>query len=132
MYRDTGAQKWNFVFYQTFCYIIGRHSEVFYLHKNFTDCVSNYCTHAFFGNFHILLHFVCVLAPCYPSLCRGLQYLLKLRYIILVDPLWDGSLIFETVSLGRSATLPYVWKNITKKNGIFIWKSSPNFHWLCI
>ena len=53
---------------------------------------------------------ICVLAPAYTSVCRGLKYSPKARYIIVVDPLWDRYLIFETVFLGRSATLPYVWK----------------------
>ena len=56
------------------------------------------------------LSVVCVLAPAYTSLCRGLKYLPKVSYIILVDPLRDRFLIIETVFLGRSETLPYVWK----------------------
>ena len=56
------------------------------------------------------LSVVYVLAPAYTSLCRDLKYLPKVRYIILVDLLWAGFLIFETVFLGRSATLPYAWK----------------------
>ena len=50
----------------------------------------------------------CVLAPAYTSLCRGLEYLLKVRYIIVVDLNGARFLIFEAVFLGRSATLPYV------------------------
>ena len=53
------------------------------------------------------LSVVCVLAPAYISLCRGLKYLLKVKYIILVDPLRARFLIYETVLLGSSATLPY-------------------------
>ena len=53
---------------------------------------------------------VCVLAPAYTSLCRELKYSPKVGYIIVVDPLWTGFLIFETVFLDRTATLPYVWK----------------------
>ena len=47
------------------------------------------------------------LRPC-------LKYLLKVRYINQVDPNGARFLIFETVSLGSSATLPCVWKNIKK------------------
>ena len=46
----------------------------------------------------------------YISLCGGLKYLLKVRYIILVDPNEAGFLIFKTVFLGRSPTLSHVWK----------------------
>ena len=53
---------------------------------------------------------VCVLAPAYTSSCRGLKCLPKVRYIILVDPLWARFLIFTTLFLGRSAALPYIWK----------------------
>ena len=64
------------------------------------------------GNFGILsvvvVVVVCVLAPAYTSLCRGLKYSPKVRYIILVDPNGVGFLIFETVFLDRSATLSYV------------------------
>ena len=67
---------------------------------------------------------VCVLAPAYTSLCRGLKYLPKVRYIILVDPLWARFLIFETVFLGRSATLPYVWKIISQKWAAFAFGST--------
>ena len=38
---------------------------------------------------------VCVFAPAYTSLCRGLQYLVKVRYIILVDG--TRFLIFEAI-----------------------------------
>ena len=59
------------------------------------------------GNSGILSVVVC--CPC-SCLCRGLEFLLKVRYITLVDPLWARFLIFETVFLGRMAILPYVWK----------------------
>ena len=54
---------------------------------------------------------VCVIAPACTSLCRGRKYLIKVRYIILVDLNSARFLIFETVVLGRTATLPYVKKN---------------------
>ena len=53
---------------------------------------------------------VYVLAPAYTNLWRGLEYLLKVRYIIVVEHFQDGFLIFETVFLGKSATLLYVKK----------------------
>ena len=70
---------------------------------------------------------VCVLAPAYHSLSRDLKYSPKVRYIIVVDPLWGGFLIFETVFLGRLATLPYVWKIISQKWAAFEF-GSPYFH----
>ena len=60
--------------------------------------------------FCLLSSSVCVLAPAYTSLCRELEYLPKVRYIILFDPNGAEILIFQTVFLGRTATLPYVWK----------------------
>ena len=56
----------------------------------------------------LLLSVVCVLAPGYTNLCRGLKYLRKVWYIILVDLLCARFLIIETVFLIRTATLPYV------------------------
>ena len=55
---------------------------------------------------------ICRLCPCsrLHQLIRGLKYLLKVRYIIVVYPWQARFLIFKTVFLGRSATLPYVWK----------------------
>ena len=49
------------------------------------------------GNFGILS--VCRASATYTSLCRGLKYLPKVRYIIPVDPLWARFLIFKTVFL---------------------------------
>ena len=42
---------------------------------------------------------VCVLAPAYISLCRGLEYSTKHRNITVVDPNGDGFSIFETIFL---------------------------------
>ena len=39
---------------------------------------------------------VCVLAPAYTSLYRGLKYLLEVRYIILVNPKIAGILVGNT------------------------------------
>ena len=55
------------------------------------------------GNSRILS----VVTPAYTSLSRSLEYLPIIRYIILVD----GFLIFETVFLGRTATLPKLQAN---------------------
>ena len=43
--------------------------------------------------FRLLSSSVCVHAPTYTSLCRGLKYLLTFMYIILVDPNGAGFLI---------------------------------------
>ena len=43
-----------------------------------------------------ILFVVFALAPVYISLCRGQEYLLKVWYIILVDPLWFSTLFFVT------------------------------------
>ena len=58
------------------------------------------------GNSGILSVVVCFLAPAYISL----KYLRKVIYVIVVDQNGAGFLSFETVSLGRSTTLPYVRK----------------------
>ena len=47
------------------------------------------------GILSVIVVVVCVLAPAYTSLCRGLEYLLKVRYIILVDPLRSKRRIFD-------------------------------------
>ena len=57
---------------------------------------------------------VCLTA--YISLCRGLKYLLKVRYIILNYPSVARFLIFESLCLGSSKTLPYVWKKFHKND----------------
>ena len=51
--------------------------------------------------------FYCAL---YTSLCRGLKYLLEVRYVILVYPNVVRFLLFKTFCLGRSKTLPCVRK----------------------
>ena len=57
----------------------------------------------------------------YTSLCRGLKFLLKVGYIIPNHPNVARFLIFDTFCLGRSKTLTYVCKNITKMNDICFW-----------
>ena len=52
-------------------------------------------------------------------LCRSLKYLLKVPYIIQDYPDLPGFLIFETLCLGRSITLSYVWK-ISQKWTAFV------------
>ena len=68
-----------------------------------------------------LLSVDCSPTAAYTSLCRDQKYLLKLRYIILVYLNVTGFLIFETICLGRSKTLPMSENNITKINGICVW-----------
>ena len=53
---------------------------------------------------------VCSASTACNSLCRCLKYFLRVRYIILVYPIMDLFSIFETLCLGKSKTLPYVWK----------------------
>ena len=66
----------------------------------------------------------------YTWLCRGLKYLLKVPYIIQDYLNVVEFLISETLCLGRSKTLACVWKNITKVNGICVWKdiALPNLY----
>ena len=80
------------------------------IYKHVADEFTKYLSVGKSGILSVVVVIVCVLASAYSSVCRGFEYLLKVRYIVLVDPLWDGFLISETVFLGRSATLPYVWK----------------------
>ena len=47
--------------------------------------------------------------------CRGLKYSLKLNKIIRNYPSVARFLILETLCLGRSKTLPYIWKEYYKK-----------------
>ena len=60
------------------------------------------------GNFRILSVGVCSASTAFTSLCRGPNYLLNVRYIIIVYPNVAGFLFFETLCLVRSATLPYI------------------------
>ena len=82
------------------------------IYKNVWD-ISKKCL--CFGNSGILF-VVCVLAPAYTSLCRDLEYhIIKAWYIIPVDPLRDGFLIFE--QMGNTALC---LKNRTSKmNGVW-------------
>ena len=52
----------------------------------------------------------CGKLPAYPRLYRGLEYLLKVRYIILVVLKVTELLMFKFVFSGRSAKMSYVWK----------------------
>ena len=65
---------------------------------------------------------------------RCLKYLLKIPYFIQYYPSLVRFLIFKILCSGRSKTLPYVQKNITKMNSICVWQimSSPNFHRMCV
>ena len=59
------------------------------------------------GNFRILSVVV-------DSLCRGLKYLLKIKYIILNYPNVAWFFIFETLCLDRTKTLTYILAYIWK------------------
>ena len=74
------------------------------------------------GNFRILSVIcrltsvvICVLAPSYSSLCRGLEYLFKFRYIILVYPRRIFFNLKHCFCYGME-TLPYVWNKYYKKD----------------
>ena len=98
------------------------------IYKHISDNSKKYLT---VGNFGIMPVFryvcryiyrsVCRASTTYNSLCRGLKYLLKVGYITLNFPNMAWFLILETLCLGRANTLTYVWKNITKMNGIWVW-----------
>ena len=74
------------------------------------------------GNFGVLSVIVVCSAPiALTSLGRGLKYLLKVPYIILDYPNVSEFLIFQTLCLGSSKTLSYVWKDYKIKiNGICV------------
>ena len=69
-------------------------------------------------NYVILAFVVCSASIAYNSLCRGLEYLLKIPYFIQNCPNVVWFLIFKTLCLGRSKLSPYVWK-IYHKNEWF-------------
>ena len=77
---------------------------------------------------------ICSASTAYTSLCRSLKHLLKVKYIILNYLKMARFLIFETLCLGRAKTWTYVWKNLTKMSGIWVWYhiASPNFHRICV
>ena len=62
----------------------------------------------------ILFVVVGVVAPAYTSLCIGLEYLLKVRYIILTEPDFRFATLFFFCH--GMKTLPYVWK-VYHENG---------------
>ena len=76
-----------------------------HIHKHVSDN-SKQCLPV--SNFGILSVVVCSASAANTSLCRGLKYLLKVPYNIQKYPNLAGILIFETLCLGRSKTLPYV------------------------
>ena len=84
---------------------------------------------AFYGGIYVMesmtqyikKHEFCSMSTVYTTLCRGPKYLLKVRYIILVYPNVTRFLIFKVFCLGRSKTLPYVWK-----------KHYKNWRYLCL
>ena len=72
-----------------------------------------------------------VLAPAYTSLSRSLDYLSKVRYNIVIDPLRDGFFNFRDRFSGQVGNTALCLKNnITKISGICVWQHifSPNFH----
>ena len=74
------------------------------------------------GNSGILTVVVIVvcLCPAYTSLCTGLEYLLKVRYITVVNANnGAGFLIFNTGFMGWKNTAPE--KYITKMGDICVW-----------
>ena len=66
---------------------------------------------------------VCNGLPVYTSLCRILEYLLKTQHFIQNYSSVASFLIFETILLGRSLTLLYVWKKISQKWTAFVFGS---------
>ena len=62
---------------------------------------------------------VFVLVPAYTSLCRGLDYLLKVRYIIVVVLNGSDSMIFSTFFCYGMEILPYVAENTSQKRAAF-------------
>ena len=64
--------------------------------------------------FYLMSSSVFSASTAYTSLWRGLRYLLKVRYIILNYHNLVGFLIFGTLCLGSSKTLPYFWKKYHK------------------
>ena len=53
---------------------------------------------------------LCITFTAYTSLCRSLEYWLKIVYFTVVYPNVVGFLISYTVFCCRMDTLPYVWK----------------------
>ena len=54
------------------------------------------------------------MSTVYTSLCRGLEYLLKISYFNQDYPNVAEFFMFNTLCWGRSKTLPYVWKKYHK------------------
>ena len=83
-----------------FTFIVNLCRFFFWFLKTGSDKLQNVCLSSV-----IVVVIICVLVPAYTSLCRGLKYSSKVRYITAVDLLRDVSLIFKTVFLSRSAKI---------------------------
>ena len=71
----------------------------------------------------VVIIVVCVLAPAYTSLCRGLEYLLKVRYVVLLDTNGAGFLISNTIFSLRDVNTALFLKNTSQKWAAFAFKS---------
>ena len=57
----------------------------------------------------------------YTNLCRGLEYLPKIQYIILVKPNVTGFWFLRLFSCADRKDCPITVKKMTKMNGICVW-----------
>ena len=80
-------------------------------------CLSVILEFCLLSVFCYLCSVVCNKSAAYPSVCTGLEYLLKVKYTTLVDPNEAVFLIFETVFLDWSMSEKY----ITKMSNICVW-----------
>ena len=77
----------------------------------------------------------CVLAPAYTSLCRGMEYLLKVRYIIVVDPNRSGFWFSRQFFWAEWQHSPIYLKNTSQKWATFVFGSTychqTFLEWVC-
>ena len=100
------------------------------IYKHESDNLRNFCLSV--GIMSVFV--VCSASTAYTGLCKGLKYLLKVRYIILDSSNVVGFLIFKTFFWAGWKHCPMSGNSITKMNAICIWYhiASPNFHRTCV
>ena len=85
-HRDKRVQLYNFTYNFTTSRKKGPRPK-WTLYKHEPDKNKKCLNVGYSGILEFGLSSICVLAPTYISSCRGLEYLLKVQYIILVDTL---------------------------------------------
>ena len=100
-------------------FVFWKHIFTYFIIRRIRKSYFSYLNGQYINTFQTNLRNVVIvvfLCPClclHQLMCRGLQYLLKARSIILVD--LNGTGFLSPFFLGRTTTLPYMSKKISQK-----------------